>query len=253
MNKTLIRAVSLHPEVLPFLNLSTRAAYYKAAPMTRDELEKKVTRAIYNVDKEYLSELQARGIYISPDFWTTYERNLRDAITPLFRQYTESTFATSSDYANIADRDKVLDDMDAKTTASVAAVVAGVALSTRAKLAELIASGISQDEVIERIAFRFGNGHAEQVAITEITTLEGDFAEALSNRLIEQGVKTVTRIYTAEDERVCPVCGPADHKLYDQPINTANGGWNGQSWQSRFGPKGAHARCRCQRIVELPK
>lgn len=73
--------------------------------------------------------------------------------------------------------------------------------------------------------------------------------EALFARLKEQGVESQIRLLTSEDELVCTICGPADHKLKDAPISA--GDWNGRSWGQRF-PAGPpfHDGCRCQAVVE---
>ncbi len=76
------------------------------------------------------------------------------------------------------------------------------------------------------------------------------YSEALSIRLNEQGVTTQIRLLTSEDEMVCQVCGPADHKLKDQPIDTAIGDWNGQTWGQRFAGPPFHKGCRCKTVVE---
>jgi len=76
------------------------------------------------------------------------------------------------------------------------------------------------------------------------------FSEELFSRLKEQGVESQIRLLTSEDELVCEICSSADHKLKDQKIYTAKGGWNGQTWGQRFGNPPFHDGCRCQTIVE---
>jgi SPP1 gp7 family putative phage head morphogenesis protein len=122
----------------------------------------------------------------------------------------------------------------------------GIAETTRAQLQAMINEGIAQDEIIERIALRFGSGHAEQVAVTEITRAEGYFSEALSQRLEEQGVSTTIRWITQVDEKVCPICGPLHNKIKPE------GGWNGGKFGTIQNPP-AHPNCRCQTVVELKK
>ena len=77
------------------------------------------------------------------------------------------------------------------------------------------------------------------------------YKKPLEKRMAEQHFSTVTRWLTSEDDEVCLICGPADHKLRDVPINDVAGGWDNQSWGERFpdGPP-AHKGCRCKTVVE---
>lgn len=247
MNKTLIRAVSLHPEVLPFLDLSTRAAYYKAAPMTRDELERKIARMILSVDRVYLSLLENGGPRNVPfGFWADYTEDIRKQIAAPMRQYIEQSFTNYSDYVNFVDRTGAVMDIDTAMTRAITESAQGITQTTQKQLQAMLADGITDEEIIERIALRFSSGHAEQVAVTEITRAEGYFSEALQSRLSEQGVEATIRWVTAEDEKVCPICAPLDDKIKPP------GGWNAGKFGTLQGPP-AHPNCRCKTVVELKK
>jgi hypothetical protein len=259
-----IRAIRLHPEVLPYLDWETKLAYYKAAPISRDELEKRVARLVLAVDRGYLAALEAGGGRVSFDFWQKYEADLRAEIASPLRGYIEQSFSNYSDYVNFIDKSGAVGDIDTAMTQAISNAARGISQSTQAQLQALVSQGLSTDEIIESIALRFSSGHAEQVAITEITRAEAQFGEALSARLGEQGVGTQIRWLTSEDEKVCPICAPMDKKLKDEPISpggrtslgrtiSISSGWHGQSWGERFGSPPAHPNCRCQTVVELSK
>ena len=247
----LVDAVRSNPDVLKYLDWPVKARYYKAAPISREELENRLARLIGKVDRAYLAELEANGGRVSYDFWAKYEADLRAEISTPLRGYIEQSFVNSSDYANFIDTNGAVDDINTAMTQAISRTAQGVAQNTRAQLEALLQSGLTEREVVESIALRFSSGHAAQVAITELTRAEAQFSEALSSGLEGQGVATQIRLTTSVDERVCPICGPADHKLKDQPITTATGGWNGQTWGARFGGPPFHPNCRCQTNVEL--
>lgn len=247
------RAIKAHPGALQYLSGAARLAI-KAAPISRDDLERKLARLILGIDRAYLRTLEDAGpLNILPGFWQQYESDLRREIAAPLRQYIEQSFTSYSDYVNFIDQTGALTDIDTAMTRAIDEVAAGISRNTQSQLNALIQQGIDADEIVERIAVRFGSGHAEQVAITELTRAEAQFAEALQMRLGEQGVNTVIRWLTAEDEKVCPLCAPADGKTKDQPINTVRGGWNGQTWGQRYGQPPAHPNCRCQTVVEFAK
>jgi len=219
--------------------------YLKAAPISREELERKLARLILAVDRAYLRVLENSGVNVPFDFWSTYEADLRKEIAAPLRGYIEQSFTNYSDYVNFIDKAGAVDDINTAMTRSINEMAGKITANTRSKLAELIASGIPEDEIISNIALRFSSGHAEQVAITELTRAEAQFSEALSSRLAEQNVNSQIRWLTAEDEKVCPVCAPLDHKLKQ------DGGWMYKDTLIPGPP--AHPNCRCQTVVELKK
>lgn len=246
MDKTpLIAAIKAHPGVTQYLAIPA----LKLEPMTRDELERIVARAITKVDRAYLATLENMGGNIPYDFWQSYQDDLRAEISTPVRKYISQSFTNYSDYVDFIDKAGAVSDIDTMMTRAITDSAAGIANTTRQQLQTMVSQGIGADEIIERIAMRFGSGHAEQVAVTEITRAEGYFSEALSARLKEQGMTTTIRWLTSEDERVCPLCGPLDNKFKDASIPKLGG----QSWGEKYGSPPAHPNCRCKTIVEVKR
>ena len=103
--------------------------------------------------------------------------------------------------------------------------------------AQLEAGEITDEAATEMLARAFGDVRAASIAVTETTAGLSASSFALQADLAAQGVATVVRWLTAEDDRVCPICGPLDQTL---------------DFQAAFpdGPP-AHVRCRCQTVVEV--
>jgi hypothetical protein len=256
MNKQHLHFVmreALHtvPNVARYLSPSTLQALKAAPALSRDELEARLAKKIGAVDKKYLLILEANNGIPPFGFWQSYEEELRQAIAAPIRTQIEQSFNNYSDYVDFIDKAGAVGDIDTAMTRAVNDVAHGISENSKLLFEKLAREGVPSDEIIERMALRFSSGHAEQVAVTELTRAEAHFADALSSRLGEQGVTTQIRWQTSEDERVCPICFPADHKLRDEPINTPRGGWNGQTWGERFGRPPGHPNCRCQTVVEI--
>jgi AraC-like DNA-binding protein len=245
MDALILEAIKLNPRVMDYLTLPQRIEARKAAPLTRDELERKLARAIGVIERKYLRILEANGGILPFNFWTDYEAELRQQIAAPLRAQIEQSFTNYSDYVNFIDQSGAVADIDTAMTRAINEVARGVSENSRLQFEALVRQGINSDEIIERMALRFSSGHAEQIAVTELTRAEAQFSEALSSRLSEQGVNSQIRWLTSEDERVCPICWPLDHKL------KKDGGWMTKGGQIAGPP--AHPNCRCQTVVELPK
>lgn len=110
--------------------------------------------------------------------------------------------------------------------------------------AEWIESGAPLDVLIDQIKPMFGPVRAEMIAVTETTRV---FAAGNLATWRTSGVVKKKQWYTAEDELVCPMCGPlADTEPIgiDENWLTPDGAIDGPP---------AHVRCRCwvQPVVEV--
>lgn len=243
MDALILKAIQLNPQVIDYLTLPQRIEARKAAPLTRDELERRLARGIGIVERKYLAILEANNGIVPFTFWADYEAELRQQIASPLRQQIEQSFTNYSDYVNFIDQAGAVSDIDTAMTRAINEIAHGVSENSRLQLEALVRQGVAPDEIVERMALRFSSGHAEQIAVTELTRAEAHFSEALSSRLSEQGVNSQIRWLTSEDERVCPICWPLDHKL------KKDGGWQTKGGQISGPP--AHPNCRCQTVVEI--
>lgn len=102
----------------------------------------------------------------------------------------------------------------------------------RQEIGEWVANALTRKQLIERLtATVFSMQRAEMIAVTEITR-----AYAEGNRIAfrESGVVSQIEMQTANDERVCPVCGPLQGKRFDL-----------EKGEPTLGFPPFHVRCRC--------
>lgn len=115
-------------------------------------------------------------------------------------------------------------------------LVNGITETTRRRLQQEIAQFVqnkeSLPELIGRLEDVFGPVRAEIIGVTETTRA---YAEGNRRAWKESGVIQKREWQTANDELVCPICGPLSGKVVglDEPFP---GGIDGPP---------AHPRCRC--------
>lgn len=232
----IIQVVREFPQVIDNLSLQARLMYaYKAAPLSRDEIERRLARLILGVERAFLRIMEESGGTLPFNFWTDYARELRNEIAGPLRKYIEQSFSNYSDYVEFIDRVGAIEDIDTLMTRAIEEVAKGVSDNSRRQFEKLMGEGVNYEEIIERMAIRFSSGHAEQIAVTELTRAEGYFSDALQSRLAEQGAASQIRWLTSEDEKVCPICAPLDHKL------KKDGGWDTKFGKIERPP--AHPNC----------
>lgn len=251
MDSKFFRALKLYPSTIEYLPVQMRIAARKTINESRDALERRLARAIRKVENLFYGEMVDGDGVISFDFWRRYYDALRIAIAMPIRAEIETRLANYDDLAVIVGRNDAAARIESEITNTINGIAQNITDKTRREFEALLADGVVGAELLSRIGVRFSGGHAEQIAVTELTRADSMFADALSARLTGIGITNKTRWLTAEDEKVCPICAPADHKLRDQPIHAPRGGWNGETWGGRFGRPPAHPYCRCQTVVEL--
>ncbi len=103
--------------------------------------------------------------------------------------------------------------------------------------AKLIAGDLTEDDYVLSIAPWFSASRAETIAVTEITALISAVQFTYTSLLLAEGVRVGLVWRTAEDERVCVICGALDGAAEDV-------------WKMQFpGGPPVHVNCRC--ILEL--
>lgn len=130
----------------------------------------------------------------------------------------------------------------------VGELISGIDATTlsrvRSAVEEWIVNGEPLDALIEDLAPVFGAQRAELIASTEVTRA---YAEANRQAYRQAGMRYV-RWNTANDERVCPVCGPLNGRVIgiDARFDDAlSDDVRDQFRNLRFEIPPAHPRCRC--------
>jgi len=170
----------------------------------------------------------------------------RSAIIPLYQEaIINATLEQASAMGYGVDYDDLMTDAAQWASNNAARLVRQISETDRKHLQKIItqlANGeIDNDAAQALLATVFGKTRADMITTTEITQALHEASVQLQDRLAVQGVKTVIRWLTAEDERVCPICEPLDHTTE-------------AVWAAEFpdGPP-AHVRCRCRTVVEVAR
>jgi len=150
--------------------------------------------------------------------------------------------ARASDVGIGVDYDKVVTDASAWAREYAGQLIKQIDDTQRQHVREVVAQvangEIDGAQAKELLAPMFGDVRAQTIAVTELTRAESQAHEMYVAELNERGVEINERWLTAEDEKVCDICGPLDHTLRDV-------------WQAAVGgPPPAHPNCRCQVVIE---
>ncbi len=108
-------------------------------------------------------------------------------------------------------------------------------------ISQLVDGKLTREDAVAMIEQVFSPVRAEMIATTEVTRALSQANEIYAKQLRNTGHRVQVRWLTAEDERVCVVCGPLDHTLEE-------------AWREQF-PSGppAHVNCRCRTVVEVAR
>ena len=126
-------------------------------------------------------------------------------------------------------------------------LVTGITETTRTRLQGQISEFVRNQETINQLARRikplFGDVRAKMIAVTETTRA---FAEGNQIAWKESGVIEQKRWVTANDELVCPVCGPLHRQVVDidDEFEVTYATKRGLV-TARFPHPPAHVSCRC--------
>lgn len=221
--------------------------------MNRTQLERKLARELAKVETEFLRRLVDELGHppmieaLSPQYWDDYARAIRHVLMDNIQGIGLSQVAELMDQIGIGiDVNDVVADVISWSDSAVAQLVEDMVAKTKNTVDKLVRTAnindYTQDEFINRLAYRFGPVHAEMVAVTEVTRALTWATHELQAGLARQGINTFRRWVTAEDDKVCPICAPLDNTTLESG-----------AWERAGLPDGppAHPRCRCMDIVEL--
>lgn len=117
-------------------------------------------------------------------------------------------------------------------------LVTGLTETTRKTVSQAVAQfletpGMTRGELEALLEPAFGPQRAEMIAITEVTRASSEATKQYQQYIAEAGLQMVRIWNTANDELVCPICGPLNGKPETEWIE-----------EHPSGPP-AHVRCRC--------
>ena len=143
------------------------------------------------------------------------------------------------------DYDDILTEAAAWARDYTYSLVKGITDTSRARLQDIISrivnGTLTKEDAVTLLSQIFGPVRAQMIATTEVTRAMAQATNLYQRLARERGYEVHRRWLTAEDEKVCEICGPLDHKLEEV-------------WMAEFpdGPP-AHVNCRCQIVVEWAK
>jgi hypothetical protein len=213
----------------------------------RKRIESKMQRRVLTFLSGQMERVQASaGHGVDDDvFWEREEESLRqEFLQELLRWTLEMAGYAVADTSAVIGPSGVdwgLVNADAARWARDAAGIwiKNITQKTRDGVRETVAawidSGGTLDDLTKALAPIFGKNRAALIASTEVTRAYARANELVWGRLNEQGFGIVPTVATAEDELVCPICGPKNGKA------TADEGWPPY-----------HPGCRCWTVPRIP-
>jgi hypothetical protein len=186
---------------------------YKDRFEIEQELAEGISEALQD-DYYYLNMLE------EPDeeFWEKERKALEKAILPILigvLYFGMETFVDSPSVPEI-NLDDIMSSAQDWARSYTYELVSGLtqrsASALQAAFGDFFAGTIGEDALKEKIAYWFSPYRAETIAITEVTRALEKAKEFVSDRILvmfpELDKEEIWR--TAQDERVCPICGPLE-------------------------------------------
>jgi len=209
-------------------------------------LEKVLTAELARIYSEYLPSIQeALAAGVTPDLAAMYAEIRSQAVLTYHEAMTDELLGQASelawglDYGDAVDDAMVYAQQEADRLISR---ISGTDDKYLTRMAQQVADGtLTPDAMSQMVVSTFGLARAETISSTEVTRALQAVSDKLQKDLRDSGIETVMRWLTAEDERVCPICGPLDKAVEE-------------TWRQVIptGPP-AHVHCRCRTVVEYLK
>lgn len=216
--------------------------------LDRFEIERKLGRVL---SREFQSELDKLMGYLGdpPDlnnvprsYWQNGWKRIQNQVEPiLVDSYIESALALAGGIGMGIDWDLVNTEASNWARTNLESLLQKIFQKNYEHVNELIPryfeDGWTIKDLTRELERYYSPVRAEMIAVTETTrsVVQGE-REAVWQMQKESGLRMIPIWLTAQDDRVCPICGPR-HK---QVIEGSN-----------FPP--AHPRCRCGVAYEYPK
>jgi len=214
--------------------------------INRDAYERKLARALGRLDAETRRELLAllgdppTLDALTPQVWEEIARRYEGAVMPVLEEtflavlqdWIESGVAVSWDMAN----ERAIQWAGQYTYELVRGMNATAQERLSTAIRHFYEGRLDLDGVARRMNSLFSPQRAEMIAITEVTRASVQATNWYERELNELGVRTERIWRTANDEIVCPICGPNSSRR------------ESDGWTVAEPP--AHPRCRCWLTVE---
>lgn len=199
--------------------------------LTREERE--IADAVAAVLDEHMTE---DGEWDAESF----ARDLRAAVSrAMFAIALDSAVAAMIASAGFADAERAYDFAARWADEYAFGLVKGITETTAQRIRDALEASRRNDwpreMLVERLSRVFGRVRAEMIATTELTRAYSQGTEIARQIMHDFGVERVHVWRTAQDERVCQICGPR------------NGRAQGDGWDE-LPP--AHVSCRCWTTLE---
>jgi hypothetical protein len=175
------------------------------------------------------------GMALDDAWWGELEAALLAAILPhMVRSFVDTAVAAADGLGVEPEMDLVNRWAQEWAEGYTYDLVKGMTESRRGDLAKQIArfydDGVTLGDVREALRQMYSPVRADMIAQTEITRASVGGEMALADYMARNGLNLRAVWYTAQDDRVCPICGPR------------HGTVRGDGW---FDLPPAHVRCRC--------
>jgi SPP1 gp7 family putative phage head morphogenesis protein len=214
----------------------------EAEQKIREEIERRMERELSTALGEQMDALIPNGasnavVAAAPMRVVETGTGVRDAIRRNLQRSADLGVAVAVEQLGAIGFDWTLANADAARWVQqyTFELVSGIHATTQARLqtavSEWIQNGDPLNVLTQELAPLFGRQRARMIAQTETTRA---YAEGNTASYRRSGVVEQVEWRTANDERVCPTCGPLNGK------RTTVGG----TFEGGYSPP-AHPRCRC--------
>jgi len=212
----------------------------------KDEIEKEVAQAVYEVMQKYkpaFARALQRGEFPATQvekFTAELGSVLRRELAPIAEEAIDAYSASLGVYMDQGEIAAMLRSWTQEYTTGIITRIGEHTADVLQQILEDVQSGdLSRDQAAAEIQSRLravvGEPRAQRIAVTEITRAINHSARVYEESMRRLGVDVVRYWVTAEDEKVCPICGPK----YEKEIPNETDGMEPP----------AHPNCRCESYV----
>lgn len=207
--------------------------------MKRERAAKRIFQAAYDAQQQRITD-QARADAHAID-WSAEDAHMVQSVLPFYdetlavaAQQGVGQLPVGVDWGRVNARVLALAQAEAQRFAQQATATSQAQVSQ--VIADWIAMGGTMDDLIDRVGRVWSGPRADVAAVTEVTRLyaQGNAAAWQASEVVQ-----AMTWKTANDERVCPICGPL--------ANTA------VAFGGDLPPAHPHCRCWVVPVVKRPE